>query len=406
MPKRTMADGRIKLFWRDDRSQALEWGGFASGEFIHVLCDDTPEAIQEGQVKFDELKRQFKAEFKTDQRRKRDLLQRENTAHLPDHSLRKLAAMMLEDTWKDYSDGRRKTLIRMVERWEAWWGEDVNVNEIKFTHYAQYKDEVCRAWNFNTLHDPENTHYEAPGENGLYQNLSALHCLLKYAAKAEVLTRSVIAGPTPVKRKRKTLTIDQSVCACICKYMLRRTVRATHPHHPKIYNALVWFEFSTAARSIEALSLTWRDVDFEKGQILFRNTKNGEDRRITMFELAREQLKNMQSLGLPRPFPVSGDSYRSAWNQAVADAMADQALLIDEDLMPELTPHILRHSCLTNYANLTGFNEHLLKTVSGHKDSRSLDQYLKQNDQTLERIKVLVDGPEKVSDRLNDLQTV
>ena len=388
---RLMSNGRVKFTWRDLRSQALDWREFPAGTPIHVWCDNTPAEKQAALETFDQLKRDFKAEFKVDQRRKQEMVTREQTAHLPDHSLRKLAAMMLEDTWKGYSDNRRKTLMRMVERWEAWWGEDVDVNQIKFTHYAQYKDEVCRVWNYNRIHNPERTHYEAPGENGLYQNLSALHCLLKYAAKAEVLNRSVIAGPTPVEKKKKQLTVDESVCACICKYLARRTVRESHPHHADIYQAIVWFEWHTACRTIEVLDLKWRDVDFERGTMLFRDTKNGEDRKLPIFDALVPILGRLKDLGLPRPFPVCAQSYRDAWNKAVSDAMADGALLIDEDLVPELTPHILRHSCLTRLAN-RGANEHLLMTFSGHKDSRSLAGYLKQNDQTMQEIKALVDG--------------
>ena len=398
MPERTMADGRIKLFWRDDRSQALEWGGFKSGEFIHVMCDDTPQDRHAARIKFDELKRQFKAEFKTDQRRKREMASLEDTAHLPEHSLRRLAALLLADDWKHYSDGRRKTLMRAVDRWEAWWAGDVNVNEIRMTHYPEFKSEVKRAW----LADP--THYECPGENGLYQNLNAVHAVLKYAQKADVLQRQLIAGPKPPPLGKKRLVIDESVVAVINKYLARRVVRSQFPHHATIYQAIVLFEWHTACRTIEVLDLKWRDIDWEKGTMLFRDTKNGEDKRLPIFDELVPLLTRLKDLGLPRPFPCSENSYRAAWSQAVKDAFADNALLIDAELLHELTPHVLRHSAITNMANTPGMNELLLSTYSGHKDGKSLRQYFHANDETMRRIKAAKDG--EVADSLRALQTV
>lgn len=63
---------------------------------------------------------------------------------------------------------------------------------------------------------------------------------------------------------------------------------------PKLV-ALALFLASTAARIGDALALEWRDVDLDAGTALLRDTKNGEDRLVTLLPLVREALR-----GLPR----------------------------------------------------------------------------------------------------------
>lgn len=63
---------------------------------------------------------------------------------------------------------------------------------------------------------------------------------------------------------------------------------------PKLV-ALALFLASTAARVGDALALEWADVDTEAGTALLRDTKNGEDRLVTLLPVVREAIK-----GLPR----------------------------------------------------------------------------------------------------------
>lgn len=63
---------------------------------------------------------------------------------------------------------------------------------------------------------------------------------------------------------------------------------------PKLV-ALALFLASTAARIGDALALEWSDVDLSAGTVLLRDTKNGEDRLVTLLPIVREALR-----GLPR----------------------------------------------------------------------------------------------------------
>jgi integrase len=63
---------------------------------------------------------------------------------------------------------------------------------------------------------------------------------------------------------------------------------------PKLV-ALALFLAGTAARIGDALALEWGDVDLGAGTALLRDTKNGDDRLVTLLPIVREALR-----GLPR----------------------------------------------------------------------------------------------------------
>jgi integrase len=60
----------------------------------------------------------------------------------------------------------------------------------------------------------------------------------------------------------------------------------TETAKPKLV-ALTLFLATTAARIGDALSLEWSDVDLDAGTALLRDTKNGEDRLVTLLPLVR-----------------------------------------------------------------------------------------------------------------------
>jgi integrase len=57
------------------------------------------------------------------------------------------------------------------------------------------------------------------------------------------------------------------------------------------------FVLLTGARRGEAAKLRWEDVDFHAGSILFRDTKNGEDRTVPMTNYVRQMLELLLAQG-------------------------------------------------------------------------------------------------------------
>lgn len=72
---------------------------------------------------------------------------------------------------------------------------------------------------------------------------------------------------------------------------------------------LVTFLFSTGCRVGEAIALDWQDVNLEYARVVLRNTKNGDDRPVSLPPRAVKALASLP-LCAGRVFlrPVSGDS--------------------------------------------------------------------------------------------------
>jgi len=62
---------------------------------------------------------------------------------------------------------------------------------------------------------------------------------------------------------------------------------------PGWLSPIATFARYTGARRAEILNLTWADVDFKRGQITFRGTKNGEDGRVEMNDTTAALLKSL-----------------------------------------------------------------------------------------------------------------
>ncbi len=68
-----------------------------------------------------------------------------------------------------------------------------------------------------------------------------------------------------------------------------RLIEACSPH----LQPLVTFLFYTGARMGEALYLAWRDVNLQRAQVWFTNTKNGEARGVPLHDRVIAELANL-----------------------------------------------------------------------------------------------------------------
>jgi integrase len=145
-------------------------------------------------------------------------------------------------------------------------------------------------------------------------------------------------------------------------------------HAEPLCSALAVFMFATGARISDARRLEWKDIDFRAKSILFRKTKNKEERKAHIPPRLLVALAN-----LPRdvpPFKYPETSLRRAWDRSVA-AAAEAA---GEHGFPRLTFHSCRHGFATSLlhkgydvvtvAKLGGWSsaEEVLKTYGHAKD--------------------------------------
>jgi integrase len=133
---------------------------------------------------------------------------------------------------------------------------------------------------------------------------------------------------------------------------------------------LVETALHTGMRKSEILSLTWAQVDFERGVLLVTNTKTGRDRQVPMNSALRPvllatQIRRNGHYVFAGP---SGRPYSAAWLHATFQR-ACRAAGIDG-----LRFHDLRHTAATRMAE-AGVSAFNIKAVLGHANIQMTERY-------------------------------
>jgi len=121
---------------------------------------------------------------------------------------------------------------------------------------------------------------------------------------------------------------------------------------------------TTGGRRSELLRLEWRDIDLNRGSVLFRDTKNGEDRRVPLLPEVHERIKalaKVRAINDPHVFPVSSrHQLDKAWTAAKNAAGVENLRL-----------HDLRHSC-GSYLAKAGASAFQIAAILGHRSGPGL----------------------------------
>lgn len=132
---------------------------------------------------------------------------------------------------------------------------------------------------------------------------------------------------------------------------------------------VVIFALETAARRGEIISLTWNNVDLQRG-IATVSGKTGP-RKIPLSRPCIELLRGFQASPNGLVFPVSTEALKQAYERAVRRAGIE-----------DFTFHDLRHDALTRLAKM-GFNVLELRAISGHATANMLQRYVSINPEDL-----------------------
>ena len=139
--------------------------------------------------------------------------------------------------------------------------------------------------------------------------------------------------------------------------------------NPSLY-PLVLLALTTGARRGELLSLTWQDVDLERGYLRLAQTKNRERRAVPVPAVTLAQLRTWSTGHTPTTWVVPRQSGRSvfpgehAWKVALTHAD-----------VPDFRFHDLRHT-FASYLAMSGATLAEIAEVLGHKTLTMVKRYV------------------------------
>ena len=163
---------------------------------------------------------------------------------------------------------------------------------------------------------------------------------------------------------------------------LRLLAECRKSSNPDLY-LVVMLALSTGGREGEIWGLKWSDVDLKKGSVTFRDTKNGDTRRISFDGPALTEFRNkIRRIDTELVFPGKWDknkprSFRKPFEQAVQAAGLE-----------DFTFHDLRHT-FASYMAMDGATLREIADALGH---RTLNMVMRYSHLTEEHSSKVVKG--------------
>ena len=123
------------------------------------------------------------------------------------------------------------------------------------------------------------------------------------------------------------------------------------------------FALETAMRRGEILAVQWSDVDLSRRTLHIPVTKTGHARTIPLTPRALEVLQVQVAKNLDRPFQLTTEAFKLAWQRTV-----------QRSGLKDLHFHDLRHEAITRFFEM-GLSIPEVALISGHRDPRMLFRY-------------------------------
>ena len=92
-------------------------------------------------------------------------------------------------------------------------------------------------------------------------------------------------------------------------------INAARQSRTKNLSELLTPAIETSMRRGELLALEWRDIDFERHELLVRRSKNGKSSTIPLTKRAHITLARMKNDGVGLLFPLSGNAVRLSFER-------------------------------------------------------------------------------------------
>ncbi len=236
---------------------------------------------------------------------------------------------------------RRKTIVALLKSWPA----------IKATRIANLKTDECKSWarKFSEAYSPS-----------VFNNtLATLQMVIDLGVASGVRYKNPARGinrARPTERKLNLPTHEQFL-------QFVAAIADGGGRFSRDCADLVQFLAFGGFRKDEAAHVTWHDVNFDKGQVHLRVTKNGTARFVPMIPEMRELLQRLRA---SRPAAL-----QSAPVMLVHECQKAMDRAAETAGMARLTHHDLRHLFATRCIE-SGVDIPTVSRWLGHKDGGAL----------------------------------
>lgn len=170
----------------------------------------------------------------------------------------------------------------------------------------------------------------------------------------------LISRPKEAKGRERYLSLTE----------ISRLLDACRDSRSQFLYPIVVFALATGARRGEILNLKWEDVDFDRSIAIFRQTKNGESRSVSLTPLLVDSFMKEKKIRVI----LSAYIFPSQNGQKPADIETawDGAIKIAN--LPGLRFHDLRHTASSHLA-MNGASALEIAAILGHKTLAMVKRY-------------------------------
>ena len=248
------------------------------------------------------------------------------------------------------------------------------------THHKGFVSERYRLWRMTQLFGPQSqlknitakdvSRYKVERQKSVTsatvrRDLNLLSSLFETAKNEWGLV--ALCNPTKsIKRPADSLARDRRLKPNERMQLLSESQRIGHN---QLYLA-IQIALNTGMRQGEILKLKWQDIDFDRNQIIIRDTKNGSNRVIVLSNELRADLLTKKQNTKPL-FTLSSSGLQQAFRKLIVKLQ-----------IRNLRFHDLRHEAISSFFEL-GLSVPEVQLMSGH---RTLDQLMRYSHSSLQNI--------------------
>jgi integrase len=266
-------------------------------------------------------------------------------------------------TWRDfvdkeywpYAEEHNKDSTLRSNRYKIRWLERFLQEEgiAQLTEITADLIEDYKAW--RKMREKKSSGRGKPKGATINRELKLLSKICKYAVKRGYLREDPTKGLEYYKEPQASFKVISR------KEFKERFLAHCNPRGQYATTEFFEFSFRTGARFSEVTGLRWdEDVDFEAGQIVFRDTKNNEVKYFPMADPLRVMLKCLHETR------ISGYVFPNRKGGRRKDARGAFANTLKRAGLPRMRVHDLRHSFVSGCASM-GMTWEQTSELTGHK---------------------------------------